>query len=66
MVRGLMVIDQQKNTIIVPIDSSESGIDLADMMRHHADLSKVHKHETLKDLDKDIRAYINNTYEQEE
>ena len=63
MTRGFLLIDQQMNTVIVPHDDK----DLQDWFKYKKiDLSKVHKHKTLKELDSDIRAYLHNKYEEED
>lgn len=62
MTKGLLVVDQKMNTLIIPMDSDE----LSYWMKHKVDMSKIHQHKTLKELDKDVRAYLYDTYEEEE
>ena len=61
MTKGLLVIDQQMNTIIIPWDDE----DLQYAMMHKINIANVHQHKTLKELDKDVRAYVNGTYKEE-
>ena len=56
------MIDQQMNTTIIPVDDE----DLKDWMKYKVDMSKVHEHKTLKELDADVRAYLHNKYVEEE
>lgn len=62
MTRGFLLIDQSMNTVIIPMDDE----DLKDWMKYKVDMSKVHEHKTLKELDLDIRAYLRNKYVEEE
>lgn len=61
MTKGLLLVDQQMNTIIIPWDDE----DLQYAMKHKINIANAHQHKTLKELDKDVRAYINGTYEEE-
>lgn len=62
MTKGFLLIDQKMNTITIPMDSD----DLKDWMKYKVKMYRVHEHKTLKDLDKDVRAYLHNKYEEEE
>ena len=63
MTRGFLLVDGQKNTIILPADDP----DLAEFMRYKPNeknvLEKAHQHKTLKELDADIRAYLEGKYD---
>lgn len=65
MVKGFLIVDQQMNTIILPKDDD----DLVEFFRYKPgypnNVEKAHQHKTLKELDKDIRAFLKNEYEQE-
>lgn len=63
MTNGFLLIDQQKNSVIVPWDDP----DLAEFFkgkpgRENA-LEKVHLHKTVKELDADVRAYLKGEYD---
>lgn len=62
MTRGFLLVDQAMNTVIIPIEDE----DLNDWMKYKVDMSKVHEHKTLKDLDADVRAYLRGKYVEEE
>ena len=62
MTKGFLIVDQKMNTMILPWDDEE----LADMMKRRNLTRDVHTHDTLKELDKDVRAYLKNTYEEAE
>lgn len=62
MTKGFLIIDQQMNTVIIPWDDEE----LTDWMKYKVNIAKAHQHKTLKELDKDVRAYLKDTYKQEE
>lgn len=62
MTKGFLLIDQSMNTVIIPMDSE----DLKEWMKYKINMAKVHEHRTLKELDKDVRAYLTNRYEEEE
>lgn len=63
MTRGLLIVDQKMNTIIMPMDDPH----LIDFFRHSTgyphNLDKAHPHDTLKALDKDVRAYLKGEYD---
>ena len=60
MTKGFLLVDQQKNTIILPIDDP----DLAEFFKYKkVALDQTHQHETLKDLDADVRAYLKGEYD---
>lgn len=61
MTRGLLIIDQRMNTLILPWDDE----DFSYWLRNHKDREDTIKHhDTLKELDKDVRAYLKNEYEE--
>ena len=63
MVKGFLIVDMAMNTVIVPQDDE----DLQEWFKYKKiDLSKIHAHKTLKELDSDVRAYLHNTYKDEE
>lgn len=63
MVKGFLLVDMDMNTVIVPQDDE----DLQEWFKYKKiDLSKIHSHKTLKELDSDVRAYLKKVYEQEE
>lgn len=62
MTKGFLIVDQAMNTVIVPQDDE----DLIQWMKYKVNVAKAHEHKTLKELDKDIRAYLHNEYEQED
>ena len=63
MTRGFLIVDQAMNTLILPVDDQ----DLVEFLRYKPDypnnLEKAHQHKTLKELDKDIRAFIKGEYD---
>lgn len=63
MTRGFLIVDPAMNTIILPMDDP----DLVEFFRYKLgyprNLDKAHQHKTLKDLDKDIRAYLKGEYD---
>lgn len=63
MTSGFLIVDPKMNTIILPVDDS----DLAEFFRYKPgyprNLDKVHQHDTLKSLDKDVRAYLKGEYD---
>ena len=63
MTRGFLLIDQQKNTIILPVEDP----DLVEFMRYKDGykraLDRAHTHKTLKELDDDIRKYLKGEYD---
>ena len=61
MTRGLLIIDQCMNTLILPWDDE----DFSYWLRNHKDREcTIKRHDTLKELDKDVRAYLKNEYEE--
>lgn len=62
MIKGFLLIDASKNTVIIPWDDEE----LADMLKRRGMLKSAHKHNTIKDLHTDISKYLKGTYKQEE
>lgn len=62
MTRGFLLIDQSMNTVIIPHEDE----DLMDWMKHKVNMGNVHKHGTLKELDADVRAYLKNTYKEDD
>lgn len=63
MTRGFLIVDPEMNTIILPVDDP----DLVEFFRYKPgyprNLDKAHQHDTLKALDKDIRAYLKGEYD---
>ena len=61
MTRGFLIVDREMNTIIL------SGDDLVEFFRYKPEylriLDKMHPHDTLKALDKDVRAYLKGEYD---
>lgn len=54
-------MDQQMNTVIVPKDDP----DLIEFFKHdRKQVDKANQHKTRNDLWKDIRAYLDGTYEE--
>lgn len=62
MTRGFLLVDQQMNTIVIPIEDEN----LKEWMKYKVKMYKVHEHGTLKELDKDVRAYLKGEYEEED
>lgn len=61
MTRGFLIIDQSMNTIILPWNDD----DFCNWLRSNKGYEKTVKcHNTLKELDKDVRAYLKNEYEE--
>lgn len=54
--RGILLVDENKNTLLIPWDS----IELSDMIRNNIKYTKTHK--TLKELYEDIRLYTKGLY----
>lgn len=61
MTKGFLIMDQQMNTVIVPLNDE----DLKEWMKHKINLANVHEHKTLKELDADVRAYLKDTYKED-
>ena len=61
MKRGFLLIDQNMNTVIIPLGDH----DLSYALKNKQLLDAVRQHDTLKKLDTDIRKYLKGTYEQE-
>lgn len=61
MRRGLLVLDQEMNTVLFTVDSEEMN-DLCDYLKFSSARYRAKPHRTLKELDKDIRAYLKNIY----
>ena len=61
MRRGFLFLDQEMNTVLVTVGSKEMD-DLCDYFKFSSARHRVKSHRTLKELDKDIRAYLKNTY----
>lgn len=63
MTRGFLLIDQQKNTVIIPVDDS----DFVEFLRYKTNgpniLDNVRQHSTMKELDTDVRAYLKSEYD---
>ena len=63
MTSGYLLIDQKMNTIILPRDDP----DLVEFLRYKPgyprNIDKAHQHQTLKELDKDVRAYLKGEYD---
>lgn len=63
MTRGFLLMDQKMNTVIIPIDDP----DLAEFFRYHRNrnniLDAAHVHNTLKELDADVRRYLKGEYD---
>lgn len=63
MTKGFLLLDQCKNTIIIPYNDN----DLIDFLRYKIDgqcaLAKAREHKTLKELDADVRKYLKGVYE---
>lgn len=66
MTKGFLIVDQQMNTLILPMDDP----DLVEFLRYKPEfprnIDRVHTHKTLKELDADVRAYLKGTYTEEE
>lgn len=65
MKKGFLLIDEAKNTVILPWNDEE----LAVMLKRRGMigmLESIHQHNTIKDLHTDISKYIKGTYEQNE
>lgn len=57
---GLLVIDQQRHTVLIPADSANGIFDaLNDEL-----IKTVKRHATFKDLDADVHAYCRDEYEE--
>lgn len=63
MVKGLLLIDGNMNTIVLEGRWKEFN-ELSDLLTP-ANIKKVHRHSTLKELDQDVRAYLKCKYIQE-
>ena len=61
MKRGFLLIDQNMNSVIIPIGDH----DLSYAFKNKELVDQVKQHNTLKQLDEDIRKYIKGTYEQD-
>lgn len=61
MKRGFLLIDQKMNTVIIPIGDE----DLLYYLTNRELIDHVKQHNTLKQLDEDIRRYIKGSYEQD-
>lgn len=63
MTRGFLLMDQKMNTVIIPTDDPE----LAEFFRYHRNreniLDGVRVHDTLKELDADVRRYLKGEYD---
>ena len=63
MTRGFLLLDQKRNTVIIPSDDPE----IVEFFRYHRNreniLDGVHVHDTLKELDADVRKYLKGEYE---
>jgi len=63
MTRGFLIVDSEMSTIILPVDDP----DLVEFFRrkpgYPRNIDKAHQHNTLKALDKDIRAYLKGEYD---
>ena len=63
MTRGFLLIDQQKNTVIIPADDP----DFVEFFRYKTNgpsiLENVRQHSTIKELDTDVRAYLKSEYD---
>lgn len=66
MTKGFLIIDQQMNTLILPMDDP----DLVEFLRYKPgfprNVDRAHTHKTLKELDADVRAYLKGTYMEED
>lgn len=64
MTKGFLIVDPKMTTIIIPYDDE----DLVEFFRYKPgyprNLDKAKTHDTLKALDKDIRAYLKGEYEE--
>lgn len=61
MRHGLLVLDQKMNTVLFTVDSEEMN-DFCDYLKFSSARHRIKSHKTLKELDKDIRAYLKNIY----
>jgi hypothetical protein len=61
MTRGFLLIDQEMNTVIIPMNDE----DLTEWMKTKVNMAQVHRHKTLKELDNDVRAYLRYTYKED-
>lgn len=57
---GLLVIDQQKNTVLIPY---KNGTEIFDALNDEL-MKTIKQHATFKDLDADIHAYCRDEYEE--
>ena len=57
-VRGFLMIDQDKNTVLIPWDDD----DLKRVLLRHELRDTIKKHAGLKELDADVRAYLKDAY----
>lgn len=59
---GFLLIDQHMNTIIIERDDP----DIVEFLRYKpgypSNIDKAKTHDTFKDLDKDVHAYVRGTY----
>ena len=60
MEKGFLLIDGAKNTLLIPIKSDE----MDDLTKHYirGNLSCVHTHANMAELNKDIKAYLKGEY----
>lgn len=58
-VRGFLMIDQDKNTVLIPWDDD----DLTRVLLRHELRDTIKKHAGLKELDADVRAYLKDEYQ---
>lgn len=65
MVKGFLLIDQHKNTIILPVDDP----DLQEFFRYKPGgpnaVDRIKTHRTFQDLWDDVRAYLKNEYKED-
>ena len=61
MRHGFLILDQEMNTVLFTVGSEEMN-DLCDYLKFSPARHRAKPHRTLKELDKDIRAYLKNTY----
>ncbi len=63
MTRGFLIVDPDMNTIILPMNDP----DLVEFFRYKPgfpnNIDNAHRHDTIKALDKDVRAYLRGEYD---
>lgn len=63
MTRGFLLMDQNMNTIIIPWNDPGLFEFFRDRRDREKSLDGVHTHNTLKELDRDVRKYLKGEYD---